>query len=46
MAYFVDRLNRGIKPRPDVRDALESLRVALAATRSLKAGRAVKVSEI
>ncbi len=46
LAYFFACLRAGELPEPGVRDALESLRVALAATRSLKEGRPVKVEEI
>lgn len=46
MAYFFDCLRQGIMPAPNVRDALESLRVALAATQSLQLGRPVRVDEI
>ena len=46
LAYFFACLRAGEQPGPGVRDALESLRVALAATRSLKEGRPVLVSEI
>jgi myo-inositol 2-dehydrogenase/D-chiro-inositol 1-dehydrogenase len=44
--YFFACLRTGTPPVPDVRDALESLRVALAATKSLKEGRPVKVVDI
>jgi myo-inositol 2-dehydrogenase/D-chiro-inositol 1-dehydrogenase len=46
LTYFFDCLRAGATPAPGVRDALESLRVALAADRSLKEGRAVKLAEI
>ncbi len=46
LAYFFACLRASALPEPGVRDALESLRVALAATRSLKEGRPVKVEEI
>jgi myo-inositol 2-dehydrogenase/D-chiro-inositol 1-dehydrogenase len=46
LEYFFACLRAGIAPAPGVRDALESLRVALAATRSLREGRPVKVEEI
>ena len=46
LAYFFDCLRNGTTPAPSVHDALESLRVALAATASLREGRPVKVSEI
>jgi len=46
LEYFFACLRAGTAPSPDVRDALESLRVALAATKSLKEGRAVRVDEI
>jgi inositol 2-dehydrogenase len=43
---FVDALQKGETPKPDTQDAIESLRVAVAATRSLHEGRSVAVSEI
>lgn len=46
LAYFFACLRAGSTPQPGVRDALESLRVALAATRSLQEGRPVRVGEI
>jgi myo-inositol 2-dehydrogenase/D-chiro-inositol 1-dehydrogenase len=46
LEYFFACLWAGTAPAPGVRDALESLRVALAATKSLKQGRRVKVAEI
>jgi myo-inositol 2-dehydrogenase/D-chiro-inositol 1-dehydrogenase len=46
LAYFFACLRASELPEPGVRDALESLRVALAATKSLKDGRPVKMSEI
>ncbi|MBU6359716.1 MAG: inositol 2-dehydrogenase [Chloroflexi bacterium] len=46
MAYFIDCLQKGQMPSPGVRDALASLRVALAATQSLREGRPVKISEV
>jgi myo-inositol 2-dehydrogenase/D-chiro-inositol 1-dehydrogenase len=46
LEYFFACLRAGAPPTPGVRDALETLRVALAATRSLKEGRPVKVAEI
>ena len=46
LAYFFECLSAGEAPMPNVRDALESLRVALAATNSLREGRPVRVSEI
>jgi myo-inositol 2-dehydrogenase/D-chiro-inositol 1-dehydrogenase len=46
LEYFFACLRAGTPPSPDMRDALESLRVALAATKSLKEGRAVRVDEI
>ncbi len=46
MEYFFACLRNGQMPTPDVNDALETLRVALAATRSLQEGRTVAVSEI
>jgi myo-inositol 2-dehydrogenase/D-chiro-inositol 1-dehydrogenase len=44
--YFFECLRAGTAPAPGVRDALESLRVALAATKSMTEGRPVKVAEI
>jgi myo-inositol 2-dehydrogenase/D-chiro-inositol 1-dehydrogenase len=44
--YFFACLRAGADPAPGVRDALASLRVALAATKSLKERRPVKVEEI
>ena len=46
MHYFFNCLRVGKFPSPDVAEALKTLRAALAATRSLKEGRPVKVSEI
>jgi myo-inositol 2-dehydrogenase/D-chiro-inositol 1-dehydrogenase len=46
LEYFFGCLRDGATPTPGVRDALESLRVALAATRSLREGRPVRVAEI
>jgi len=46
MEAFFDALRNGRAPTPSAADALESLRVALAATRSLHERRAVKLSEI
>lgn len=46
MAYFFDCLRTGVPPSPGLNDALESLRVALAATRSLHEGRPVRIDEI
>jgi myo-inositol 2-dehydrogenase/D-chiro-inositol 1-dehydrogenase len=46
LEYFFACLRAGTTPAPGVRDALESLRVALAATKSLKEGRSVRVEEI
>ena len=46
LEYFCACLRADAPPEPGVRDALESLRVALAATRSLQEGRPVRVSEI
>jgi myo-inositol 2-dehydrogenase/D-chiro-inositol 1-dehydrogenase len=44
--YFFACLRSGSVPTPGPRDALESLRVALAATKSVNEGRPVKVAEI
>jgi myo-inositol 2-dehydrogenase/D-chiro-inositol 1-dehydrogenase len=46
LAHFFACMRSGRAPEPGVRDALESLRVALAATRSLREGRPVRVDEI
>ncbi len=46
LAYFFDCLRSGVTPAPSVADALESLRVALAAAKSLRERRPVRVSEI
>ena len=46
LEYFFACLRAGTPPTPGVQDALESLRAALAATKSLREGRAVKVAEI
>lgn len=43
---FVDALVKGESGKPDTQDAIESLRVAIAATKSLHEGRSVLVSEI
>jgi myo-inositol 2-dehydrogenase/D-chiro-inositol 1-dehydrogenase len=43
---FVDAVRKGEKPAPGTKDAVESLRVAIAATRSLREGRPVEISEI
>ena len=43
---FVDALVKGEPSKPDTQDAIESLRVAVAATKSLREGRPVPVSEI
>jgi myo-inositol 2-dehydrogenase/D-chiro-inositol 1-dehydrogenase len=46
MEAFVRAVREGSRPSPGVADAMASLRVALAATRSLAAGRPVRVEEI
>ncbi len=46
MIAFVESLREGQTPSPDLMDALETQRLALAATKSWKEGRAVKVAEI
>lgn len=46
LAYFFSCLRGRTAPAPGVRDALASLRVALAATQSLSEGRPVRVDEI
>ena len=43
---FVDAVRAGEKPTPGAEDAVAALRLALAATKSLKEGRPVEVSEI
>ena len=43
---FVDAVKAGEKPTPGAEDAVEALRLALAATQSLKEKRPVEVSEI
>jgi myo-inositol 2-dehydrogenase/D-chiro-inositol 1-dehydrogenase len=43
---FFRSIAAGQKPTPGPKDALESLRIALAATKSLKEGRVVRVEEI
>ena len=43
---FVDAVKAGQAPTPGAEDALEALRLALAATKSLKENRPVEVSEI
>ena len=43
---FFDSVANGTPPSPGPVDALESLRIAIAATRSLKENRAVKLTEI
>lgn len=45
MAFF-DALRAGRKPTPDARDALETLRIAIAATHSRREGRPVQVSSV
>ncbi len=46
MEAFFDALREGRPPTPSAADAMETLRVAIAATRSLRERRPVKVSEI
>ena len=43
---FVDALIEGKPTKPDTEDAIESLRVAVAATKSLHKGRPIAISEI
>jgi myo-inositol 2-dehydrogenase / D-chiro-inositol 1-dehydrogenase len=43
---FVEAINKGEASKPDTLDAIESLRVAVAATKSLHEGRPVPISEI
>ncbi|WP_407571848.1 inositol 2-dehydrogenase [Deinococcus altitudinis] len=46
IAAFVGALTEGRAPTPGTHDALESLRLALACTRSLKEGRSVRVQDV
>jgi myo-inositol 2-dehydrogenase/D-chiro-inositol 1-dehydrogenase len=46
IAAFVASLRAGTLPQPGAFDATESLRLALACTRSLQEGRAVKVADV
>jgi len=46
LEFFFASLRAGTPPAPGVRDALETLRVALAAAKSMAEGRPVKVDEI
>jgi myo-inositol 2-dehydrogenase/D-chiro-inositol 1-dehydrogenase len=46
MAAFFEALQAGRRPDPGPEDALETLRLAIAATRSWREGRAVRVQEI
>jgi len=46
IAAFVEALTEGRAPTPGARDALESLRLALACTRSLKENRPVRVQDV
>lgn len=46
IAAFVAALRAGCLPSPGPRDAVESLRLALACTRSLKEGRPVRVQDV
>jgi myo-inositol 2-dehydrogenase/D-chiro-inositol 1-dehydrogenase len=46
LVAFFDRLARGEKLSPDGIDALESLRIGVAATRSLKERRPIKIAEV
>lgn len=46
IAAFVGSLRTGEAPQPGPRDAVESLRLALACTRSLKERRTVRVAEV
>lgn len=43
---FADAVLAGAEPGPGPRDAVESLRVAVAATRSLREGRPVEIAEV
>ena len=43
---FVEAVRAGVPPSPGPTDAIESLRVAIAATRSLHEGRSVEVAEV
>jgi myo-inositol 2-dehydrogenase / D-chiro-inositol 1-dehydrogenase len=46
LAAFFESLRSGLKPEPGPEEALETLRLALAVTKSWKENRTVKVSEI
>jgi myo-inositol 2-dehydrogenase/D-chiro-inositol 1-dehydrogenase len=46
MQAFVNAILEECQASPGSRDAIESLRVAIAATRSLKEGRSVFVAEV
>jgi len=43
---FFRSLSQGVAPTPGPQDALESLRIAVAATKSLQEGRVVRLSEV
>jgi myo-inositol 2-dehydrogenase/D-chiro-inositol 1-dehydrogenase len=43
LIYFFDCLRSHTTPKPDIADAMASLRIALAATESLREGRAVRI---
>jgi len=46
LVAFFDRLARGEKLSPDGVDGLEALRIGVAATRSLKEGRPIKIADV
>jgi myo-inositol 2-dehydrogenase / D-chiro-inositol 1-dehydrogenase len=46
LVAFFETLSRGEESSPGVTDALESLRIGVAATLSLQEGRPVKVAEV
>jgi hypothetical protein len=46
LAEEKERSGEGEKPTPGTKDAVESLRVAIATTRSLREGRPIEISEV
>lgn len=46
LLYFFECLRTGIPPRPDITEAGKSLRVAVAAAKSMREGRPIKVADI
>ncbi len=43
---FVDAIHSGVQPRPDITDALESLKVAIAARRSQREGKPIAIADL